>query len=355
MKLVLATWANASHFGLLDELAAEGIAVIPAFDEVSLRRELVDADGVYGWPSAELLAEAKQLRWLQSPSAGVEALGSLPELQRSNVVVANARGAHAPNMAEHVFAMILAFSRGILQAREFQKEHRWEARTARESCSELAGKTLGVIGYGNIGRQVARRARAFDLRVLAVDAQQVVSDDPSTDVWPLDRLDDLLAQADVVVVASPATPESKHLIGPSQLRRMKSSAGLVVISRGALFDHDALAAALRQHTIAWAGVDATEPEPLPAASPLWDIPTCLITPHSSGHSIEKERRVIEIKRENARRLAVGKTFSTWSTRSAATDRGEATRAMGGPVTRWRLRLVRHGEAEENFDRVISLT
>jgi phosphoglycerate dehydrogenase-like enzyme len=305
MKLVLATNANASHFPLLDELAAEGIAVVPAFDVASLRRELVDADGVYGWPSAEILAEAKRLRWLQSPSAGVETLWSLPELQRSDVAVTNARGAHAPNMAEHVFAMILAFSRGILPAREFQKEHRWEARAAREYCYELAGKTLGVIGYGNIGRQVARRARAFDLQVLAVDAQPVASDDPSTEVWPLGRLHDLLAQSDVVVVAAPATPDSKHLIGTPQLQTMKRTAGLIVISRGALFDHAALATALRQGAIAWAGIDATEPEPLLADSPLWDIPTCLITPHSSGHSIEKERRVIELLRENARRLARG--------------------------------------------------
>jgi phosphoglycerate dehydrogenase-like enzyme len=305
MKLVLATTANSSHFGLLDELGAEGITVVSAFDLTSLRRELVDADGVYGWPSAEQLAGARRLCWLQSPSAGIEALWSLPALQQSDVVVTNARGAHAPNMAEHVFAMILAFSRGILPAREFQKEHRWEARVAREFCFELAGKTMGVIGYGNIGRQVARRARAFDMAVLAVDALPVASDDPSTDVWPLARLDDLLGQSDVVVIAAPATPESRHLIGAPQLQTMKRAAGLIVISRGALFDHDALANALRQGTIAWAGVDATEPEPLPADSPLWDIPTCLITPHSSGHSVEKERRVIEILRENARRLARG--------------------------------------------------
>ena len=308
MKLVLATNANDRYFGLLDELKAEGIDVVPAFDEATLQRELPDADGVYGWPSAGLLATATKLRWLQSPSAGVERLWSLPDLQSSDVVVTNARGAHAPNMAEHVFAMILAFSRGILQAREFQKDHVWEARAAREFCYELADKTLGVIGYGNIGRQVARRARAFDMAVLAIDAQPVPSDDPATEVWPLGRLDELLARSDVVVIAAPATPESRHLIGASQLQRMKRSAGLVVISRGALFDHAALAAALRDRTIAWAGVDATEPEPLPADSPLWDIPTCLITPHSSGHSIEKERRVIEILRENARRLARGESL-----------------------------------------------
>jgi phosphoglycerate dehydrogenase-like enzyme len=208
-------------------------------------------------------------------------------------------------MAEHVFAMILAYSRGILKAREFQHEHRWEARVARDYCYELAEKSMGIIGYGNIGRQVARRARAFDMRVLAVDAQPGPSDDPSTEVWPLSRLDDLLAQSDVVVISAPATPESRHLIGAPQLAGMKRSAGLVVISRGALFDHDALAAALRNGTIAWAGVDATDPEPLPPDSPLWGIETCLVTPHSSGHSIEKERRVIEIVRENARRLSRG--------------------------------------------------
>jgi phosphoglycerate dehydrogenase-like enzyme len=296
MKLVLAVRANASHFHLLDDLRAEGIEVVEAFDQASQLREM---------PSAAVLEQARKLRWLQSPSAGVERIWDLPDLQRSEVVVTNARGAHAVNMAEHVFAMILTFSRGILKAREFQHERRWEARVARDYCYELAGKTLGVIGYGNIGRQVARRARAFDMRVLAVDAQPGPSDDPGTEVRPLGRLDDLLRESDVVVISAPATPESRHMIGAAQLAKMKRQAGLVVISRGALFDHDALAAALRDRTIAWAGVDATEPEPLPPDSPLWGIETCLVTPHSSGHSIEKERRVIEILRENARRLSAG--------------------------------------------------
>jgi phosphoglycerate dehydrogenase-like enzyme len=143
------------------------------------------------------------------------------------------------------------------------------------------------------------------MRILTVDAHPGPSDDPETEVWPLGRLDDLLRASDVVVISAPATPESKHMIGAAQLAAMKRSAGLVVISRGALFDHDALAGALRDGTIAWAGVDATEPEPLPPESPLWGIENCLVTPHSSGHSIEKERRVIEIVRENARRLAAG--------------------------------------------------
>jgi phosphoglycerate dehydrogenase-like enzyme len=302
VKLVLATEANGRFFHLLDGL--EGVSVVRAFDEPTARRELADADAVYGFPSAEALAGAKKLRWLQSPSAGVERLWALPDLQRSDVVVTNARGAHAPNMAEHVFAMILAFSRGILVAREFQQERRWEARLARDFCYELAGSTMGIVGYGNIGRQVARRARAFDMKVVAVDAVPGRAEE-SDELTDLNGLPDLLARADVVVVCAPATPESRHMIGPHQLRRMRPTAGLVVISRGALVDHAALAHALAERWIAWAALDATDPEPLPADSPLWEIETCLITPHSSGHSVEKEERVIEILRENARRLAAG--------------------------------------------------
>jgi phosphoglycerate dehydrogenase-like enzyme len=180
MQLVLPTDANGSHFGMLDDLKAVGIDVTRAFDESAQRRDR-------------------------------------PDFQRSDAVVSNARGAHAPNLAEHVFAMILAFSRGILHAHEFQTCSFWNSCGARESSYELAGKTLGLIGSGNIGRQVARRPRAFDLRVLVVDAEPVASDDPSTKVWPLGRLDDLLAQSDIVMIAAPATPESKHLIGAAQL------------------------------------------------------------------------------------------------------------------------------------------
>jgi len=297
IKLVLATDANGRYFHLLGGL--EGVQVVKAFDDETLRREIVDADGVYGWPSAEALARARKLRWLQSPSAGVERIWRLPELQASDVVVTNARGAHAVNMAEHVFGLILAFSRGLLVAREFQKEHRWEARLARDYCYELAEGTMGIVGYGNIGRAVAKRARAFDMRVIAVDAY------PRDEAWPLARLDELLAASDVVVISAPSTPESRHMIAAPQLGKMKPTAGLVVISRGALVHHGDLAEALRSRTIAWAGVDATDPEPLPADSPLWDLENCLITPHSSGHSIQKEQRVIEIVRENARRLARG--------------------------------------------------
>ena len=308
MKLVLASNANSSHFHLLDELSSDGVTVTKAFDEQSLQREIVDADGIYGFPSAQALTLATKLRWVQSPSAGVERLWELPALQNSDVVVTNARGAHAVNMAEHVFAMILAYSRGIMVSREHQKQHRWEAKVAREYCYELAGSTMVILGFGNIGRQVAQRARGFDMNVIAVDAVPRPADDAVIQVWPLERLDESLALADVVVVAAPATPESRHTINAVRLKLMKPDAGLVVISRGALFDHDALADALKAKTIAWAGIDATDPEPLGADSPLWDIETCLITPHSSGHSIQKESRVIEIVRENARRLVRGETL-----------------------------------------------
>jgi phosphoglycerate dehydrogenase-like enzyme len=303
MKLVLASRTNEQFFHLLDDL--EGVQVVRAFTEADVQREIVDADAIYGWPSPEAFRLARRLRWIQCPSAGVERLLTFPELVESNVIVTNARGAHAPNMAEHVFAMVLAWSRGILLARDLQRQRRWEGALVRRHSIELAGGTLGIIGLGNIGRAVARRAHAFEMQVLAVDAEPVEKGPFVSELRGLDGLPELLRRSDVVVVSAPHTRQSYHMIGAEQLALMKPTAALVVISRGALVDHAALAAALQHGTIAFAALDATEPEPLPSDSPLWRLENCLITPHSSGHSLQKERRTIEILRENARRFVVG--------------------------------------------------
>ena len=308
MKLVLATTANGRFFHLLDDLKDEGVTVVEAFDDETLRAEIADADGIYGWPPASVLPHARRLRWIQTSSAGVERLWSSPELRERDIIITNTRGAHAPNIAEHAFALLLAFSRGVLFAREAQAARRWEAAAVREVSWELAGGTLGIIGYGRIGRAVGARARGFEMEVIAVDREPVAPDDALAQVWPLDRLDDLLAAADVVVVTAPYTPQARGMLSAAQFATMKPDAGLIVVSRGGLVDHDALVAALQddRRGPAYAGLDATPTEPLPADSPLWGLPNCLITPHSSGHSFRKERRAVEILRENARRFAQGR-------------------------------------------------
>ncbi len=307
MKLVLATAANGRFFHLLDDLKDEGVTVVEAFDEETLRAEIADAEAIYGWPAAAVLAHARRLRWIQTSSAGVDQLWSSPALREREVIVTNSRGAHAPNIAEHAFALLLAFSRGVLFAREAQAARRWAAAAVREVSWELAGGTLGIIGYGRIGRAVGARARGFEMEVIAVDREVVTADAAVAQVWPLDRLDDLLAAADVVVVTAPYTPPARGMLSAAQFATMKPDAGLIVVSRGGLVDHDALVAALQddRQGPAYAGLDATPTEPLPADSPLWSLSNCLITPHSSGHSLQKERRAVEILRENARRFAQG--------------------------------------------------
>ncbi|MAG34649.1 MAG: hydroxyacid dehydrogenase [Dehalococcoidia bacterium] len=307
MKLVLAAQANSRFFHLLDDLKDEGVTVVEAFDDETLRAEIADADALYGWPSASALAQAGRLRWIQTSSAGVDQLWSRPELQEREVVITNTRGAHAPNIAEHAFALLLAFSRGVLVASEAQAARRWEGTAVREVSWELAGSTLGIIGYGQIGRAVGARARGFEMEVIAVDREAVAPDDAVAEVWPLGRLDDLLAAADVAVVTAPYTPQARGMLSAAQFATMKPDAGLIVVSRGGLVDHDALIDALQddEQGPAYAGLDATPTEPLPADSPLWGLPNCLITPHSSGHSRRKERRAVEILRENARRFAQG--------------------------------------------------
>ena len=307
MKLVLATEANKRFFHLLDDLGSLDVEVVPALDEDSLRREIVDADAVYGWPSPEALARAEKLSWVHTSSAGVEQLWSHPQLRQSDIVVTNSRGAHAANIAEHALAMLLAFSRGIIAAREYQAAGQWAGTEVRAVSWELSGSTMGIIGYGNIGRATGARAQALGMKVLAVDREPVAPDAAVATVGPLAKLADVLAAADVVVVTVPETPESRGMLGAEQFAMMKPSAGLIVVSRGATFDHDALVAALRSEAQgpAFAGLDSTPIEPLPQDSPLWSLPNCLLTPHSSGHSLQKEQRVIALLKENVQRFAQG--------------------------------------------------
>jgi phosphoglycerate dehydrogenase-like enzyme len=172
----------------------------------------------------------------------------------------------------------------------------------------MRGSTMGIIGYGAIGRGVAQRARGFDMDVLAVDPHPEPEAPFVVETWGMERLSDLLEQSDVVVVAAPLTAESYHLIDADALARMKPDAYLIVVSRGGIVDEDALVDALHEGRLAGAGIDVTEVEPLPADSRLWDAPNVVITPHTAGDSSEKERRCVEILRENLLRFTQGEAL-----------------------------------------------
>jgi len=303
VKLLLTTRMGDPYFGLLDDLT--DVQKVWADTPEVVAREIVDADVVYGWPNLEQFQAAKQLKWIQIPSAGVEMVCSVPEMVESDVIVTNSRGAHARVIAEHTFAMLLAFTRGLHRFEQDKAARRWSREQAIPDVLEIAGWTIGIVGYGQIGQQVARRALGFEMDVLAVDVNAMPNAPHGVEVWGLDRLPDLFEQSDVVVIAAPYTPETHHIITADLLNRMKPTAYFLVESRGGIVDEAALLDVLKKGKIAGAGLDVYEQEPLSANSELWDVPNLIMTPHLAGASVQKDRRCVEILRENVGRFQRG--------------------------------------------------
>lgn len=307
MKIVLAGLEGQAHFPLLNSLHDEipDLTIIEELDPAKALSAVADADIVYGMPSAAIVQAAPRLRWIQSSSAGVEYIANIPEVVESDIIVTNTRGAHGPSIGEHAFAMLFALTRAMPLSWDQQQRRVWDRSHIYRSAREMYGSTMGIIGYGAIGRAIAQRAAGFEMRLIAVDANPVLPDDHVRDVWPMSRLDDLLATADVVMVTAPLTPETRHLIDAAHLARMKPEAYLIVVSRGGIVVESALADALSSGRLAGAAIDVAEIEPLPAESPLWGAPNLIITPHTAGASTEKERRCVEIFRDNVVRFHRG--------------------------------------------------
>jgi D-2-hydroxyacid dehydrogenase (NADP+) len=205
---------------------------------------------------------------------------------------------HASTIAEHVFAMLLTFTRRMRLLEQFKAAKVWGRPQAEAVVEGLAGKTLGILGLGNIGQAIAKRAYAFDLRVLAVDIQALQPPPTVTKLYPLDQLHDVVPQVDALVVTVPLTERTRGLIGPRELGLLKPSAYFFAISRGGIVDESALVAALREQRIAGAGLDVTATEPLPTDSPLWELDNLIVSPHVSAHSVQTMDLMWQIVTEN---------------------------------------------------------
>jgi phosphoglycerate dehydrogenase-like enzyme len=268
----------------------------------ALARVLGDAVALIGGTSItpELLTEAHRLRWIQATSAGVEDF-LIPELRHRPITLTNFSGVAAPNIAEHVLALVLAFARGLKPLLERQARHDWPEQDRTVPTFELSGQTLGVVGMGDIGDEVAKRAHALGMRVIATQRHEA---EPPPYVERLltgdHGLDELLPVADHVVLCLPLTAQTRHTVGAAELACMRPSSHLYNIGRGDLIDQDALIDALRARRIAGAGLDVTTPEPLPPESPLWDLPNVLITDHTAGETPRYWDRGIELVVENLR-------------------------------------------------------
>jgi phosphoglycerate dehydrogenase-like enzyme len=297
-------------FGLeqvIPELSAQHPEATFAYcnDHTRLLDEIASAEVYFGWLSPDLLAAAPKLRWVQSPSTGVDGFLKLPSMRENDIILTSARGTHAACLAEHALAMIFAFTRGIKAFARHQQDRRWVSRELRNTLVELTGSTIGIVGFGTVGQALAKRAQAFDTRILAVDVLPREKPDYVEQLGGLEALDDLLAASDYVVITVPYTAHTHGMIGAEQLSRMKPTAILVGISRGGVIDEAALISALNAGQIAAAALDVFEKEPLASDSPLWDMENVLLTPHAAGGSQFESETIRSIFKENVGRYLRG--------------------------------------------------
>jgi phosphoglycerate dehydrogenase-like enzyme len=266
----------------------------------------------------DLLTLAPQLCWLQLHSAGADHILDHPVLQ-SNISITTTSGIHATPIAEYVLASILAHRWRVPLWSHCQRERKWPAgRWDLYARPELRDSTLGIVGYGSIGREVGRLAHAFGMRVLALRRLAGRTEqgyavehtgDPSGAVpdrfYLPQALHEMLAKCDYVVIALPLTPATTHFIGEAELRAMKSTAYLVNIARGSIVDETALIRALQEGWIAGAGLDVFEQEPLPPDSPLWELENAMLSPHVAGFTPRYDERAAELFAQNLARYVAG--------------------------------------------------
>ena len=254
---------------------------------------------------------APRLRWLQVPGAGVDSLRRKGLLGAdSGLIITSAAGIHATTICEYVFGSMLMFNWNWPQMVRLQSQHVW-ARSAswyHLGRRELVGQTLGIIGVGSIGRQIAKLGHAFGMHVLGMRYTPPARGEADPDVdryYTREQLHELLGQSDYVVLAVPLTPATDRMIGEAELRAMRPNAYLVNIARGRIVDEQALIRALKEGWIMGAGLDVTEEEPLPPDSPLYSMPNVILTPHISGHSVHYEERLARLFADNIRRFRAG--------------------------------------------------
>ena len=265
-----------------EALQGPNAEVVVAPDDEQLEAALADADVLFGGAlTPRLIPMASRLGWLQTNSAGVENVAS-PELASSSIVVTNMSGAHATQISEHILSMMLAFARDLPLAIRAQDRKQW-IRTEMNTF-ELDGTVLAIAGLGDLGGALADKAKALGMTVLATKMRVTAKPVSVDEIYDPDGLDSIIERADFVADTLPLTPNTRHTFAREQFSRMKSSAYFFNAGRGGTVNQDDLIEALKAGEIAGAGLDVTDPEPLPQSSPLWSMKNVILTYHSSGSS-----------------------------------------------------------------------
>ncbi len=293
----------ASEKNLADVRAVAPDAELAVTNQDEVTPEMVkDAEILFGLPKRPILDAAVNLKWLQLPTAGADMWGKRSLYREPLPIVTNIFGVFGIPIAEHVFCMILAHNKNLFLHMQNKVIRGW---SRVRNVGDIYGATFGVLGLGDIGAEVAKRAHAWGARVLAVKRMPGEKPEFVDALYGEDGIDEVLSLSDYVVLALPDTPKTKGIIGEERLKKMKPTSFFVNIARGDLIDQDALVKALREKWIAGAGLDATSPEPLPNDSPLWDMDNVIITPHSSGFSPTNMDGRFMIFNENLRRYLAG--------------------------------------------------
>jgi len=285
--------------GPIDQAPDEGA-------DVELDSLLREAEVIYGLRFPEnILERAPRLKWVQTSSAGVDTLVGT-KLWQSDIILTNTSGIHVIPMREHVLGMMLMFVKHAQGYFANKQDRVWEQHIPDQLC----GKTLGVVGLGRIGEGIARTAKAFDMRVVAIRRHVTEQETPAAvdTLYPADKLPEMLGESDFVVVTVALTEETRKLIGEKELRAMKPTAYIINIARGSVIDETALTKALKEKWIAGAGLDVFEKEPLSQDSELWTLPNVIITPHVAGIMRDYNARAMEVFCENLRRYLAGESL-----------------------------------------------
>ena len=285
------------------EAVSDAIRIVKPQNSEETAHEIVDTDIVFGGFNRSLFENAKQLKWVQVWAAGVDGI-LFPEFVDSDVILTSAKGFVGTHLADQAWALILGLLRGVGRS---VRERTWDNKMSiRLATWELGKRTLGIVGLGGTGIEVARRAQGFEMHVIAVDPEAIEAPTFVHETWKMDRFDDLLAQSDIVCICAPLTLETEGMFNDAVFQKMQSHALLINVTRGMIVDGEALIRALNDERIGGAGLDVTPVEPLPADSPLWDMPNVIITPHVAGGSPIRMDRTVALFCDNLERFLVGK-------------------------------------------------
>jgi phosphoglycerate dehydrogenase-like enzyme len=284
------------------EAAGPGTVLVEAKEPARQRAEIVDTDILFGRVAPDIFVLNRRLRFYHSIGAGVDAVLS-PELVQSDIPLASEKGGVGIHLAEHAFALLLGLTRGLHTA--IRRPDYGLREPIRLEQRELFESTMGIVGFGGVGREVARRALAFGMRVIGVDIEDVPPEPGVPDIWKTDRLYEMLGLSDVVVIGLPLTKATRHLFTRDLFRRMRRTAILINVTRGEIIYGEDLLAALDEGLIWGAGLDVTDPEPLPPGHPLWSLPNCIITPHVANTPEMAQPLLAERIVQNVKRFARG--------------------------------------------------